>query len=121
MFLQISQNMFYICNVNVKNLGRVLRDLREAKGLSLRDLADIADVGFDTIGRLERAETPNPGIGTLIALARALRVPPENLLKAYQGIDPDEARPPQADEIEAEAEKALEFLSQFIKSKKPPR
>ena len=96
-------------------LAAYLQRKREEKGLTQRQLAEHAGISQATIGRIEAFLTDAPGIDIILALARALRVPPENLLKAYQGIDPDEARPPEADIIEAEAEKAIEFLSRFIR------
>ena len=52
----------------------VLRDLREERGLTLRELADRAGVSVATVLRAELGETTPYG-RTLYKLARALEVP----------------------------------------------
>lgn len=89
----------YNLSVNLVNLGNLIRSERQKKGYSLRDLADLcSDASFDTIRRIEAAETPNPGLATLLSIAKALRIPLFDLIKAYQGQDPDLAEPLKPDE-----------------------
>lgn len=64
-----------------KQFGKKLKALREAKGLSLRKLADIADVDFSQIHRLEKG-TSNPSLTMIITLAEALEINPCEFLKA---------------------------------------
>ena len=87
----------------------------------MRDLAKLMGRSQSVIEKLENGRVQTPTLQTALEISRALRIPMENIALAASGQDPDEARPPEAEAIEAEAEKALEFLSQFIKSKKPPR
>ena len=51
-----------------------LRELRHARGLSLRALAAKAGIDHMTLDRIELGKA-KPRLGTLEALARALRVP----------------------------------------------
>jgi transcriptional regulator with XRE-family HTH domain len=51
----------------------MLTEIREAKGYSLRRLADIVGMSYVALYRLERGET-DPRLGTLRKLAKALNV-----------------------------------------------
>jgi transcriptional regulator with XRE-family HTH domain len=55
-------------------VGRRLRGLREAKGLTLSELARLAGVGKATLSGLENG-TRDPRLETLYAIAAALEVP----------------------------------------------
>jgi len=55
-------------------VGRRLRALREARGISLNDLARVAGVGKATVSGLENG-TRNPTLETMYAIAAALAVP----------------------------------------------
>lgn len=55
-------------------VGRRLRELREARGLSLSELARVAGVGKATLSGLENG-TRDPRLETLYAIAAALGVP----------------------------------------------
>jgi transcriptional regulator with XRE-family HTH domain len=55
-------------------VGRRLRELREARGISLSELARTAGVGKATLSGLENG-TRNPTLETLYAIAAALAVP----------------------------------------------
>jgi transcriptional regulator with XRE-family HTH domain len=57
----------------LKKFGQHLKSLREKKKLSLRKLADIADVDFSQIHRIENGES-NPTFTMLTALANALEI-----------------------------------------------
>ena len=52
--------------------GKKLRELRKASGKTLREISYEADVTEYAITLIETGKTPNPGIETLIALARAI-------------------------------------------------
>jgi transcriptional regulator with XRE-family HTH domain len=56
-----------------------LRKVREAKGLSLRALAEKAGVAFTAINRMELGKT-TPRLETLERLAKALRVGIKDLI-----------------------------------------
>ncbi len=60
----------------LKEFGKKLKRLREAKGLSTRQFAYEADISHSSVGRLE-AGLSNPSYTTLIKLADALKVQPE--------------------------------------------
>jgi transcriptional regulator with XRE-family HTH domain len=59
--------------------GRNIRALREAKGLSQEELAELADLHRTYIGAIERGER-NLGLENIVRLADALSVPPAKLL-----------------------------------------
>ncbi len=63
----------------VVKIGDRLRDLRVRRALTQEELADKADVGTNTVARLERNET-EPHMSTLRKLARALSVDPSELI-----------------------------------------
>ena len=63
-----------------KKLGAVLRQIREAKGLSQLDLAKRAKVSQGYLSDLEARQKKNPGIETLRKIAKALSVPVTELL-----------------------------------------
>jgi transcriptional regulator with XRE-family HTH domain len=63
-----------------KRLSTVIRALREAKGLTQRDLADKANVTAAYVAQLETGVKRNPSLDVLKRLARALGVPVTELL-----------------------------------------
>jgi transcriptional regulator with XRE-family HTH domain len=56
------------------SVGRRLNELRNAQGLSIRSLADMSGLNFNTLSLIEN-EKSSPSVNTLQQLARALRVP----------------------------------------------
>jgi transcriptional regulator with XRE-family HTH domain len=65
--------------------GEKLARLRYAKGYTLRELAERAGVSFFTIWSIEQGRTKRPHPGTLMKLAHALAVEPEELLPGEMG------------------------------------
>ena len=63
----------------VKEFGLHLRRLRQARGLSQQQLADLADVSKITIQRIENAKF-NVTLDTLISIANALEITLSKLL-----------------------------------------
>jgi transcriptional regulator with XRE-family HTH domain len=63
----------------VVKIGDRLRDLRVRRALTQEELAEKADVGTNTVARLERNES-EPHMSTLRKLARALAVDPAELI-----------------------------------------
>ena len=63
----------------LEKFGESFRKAREAKGLSLRDLGDIADMDYNNISDIERGLV-RPTIITFISLAEALDLDPAKLL-----------------------------------------
>lgn len=62
------------------DFGRYLRQTRQARGLSIRQLGAESGVSFAFIARLESGEYEKPGHEYLTKLARALDVPEQDLL-----------------------------------------
>ncbi len=56
------------------NVGRRLQELRVIQGLSLRALADMSGLNFNTLSLIENEKT-SPNVSTLQQLATALNVP----------------------------------------------
>jgi transcriptional regulator with XRE-family HTH domain len=63
----------------IKEFGKRLKKARIAKKLSLRALADIADMDFGNISEIETGKV-NPSLTTIVLLAEALEVDPSELL-----------------------------------------
>ena len=63
----------------VVKIGDRLRDLRVRRALTQEELADKANVGTNTVARLERNKS-EPHMSTLRKLARALDVDPAELI-----------------------------------------
>ena len=53
------------------DVGKVIRELREARGVSLRALANASGVNFTTIRHIERGDN-SPTVATLEMLLEAL-------------------------------------------------
>lgn len=71
-----------------------IEEIRQSKGMSLRMLADLADINKDSIVNLENGRT-DPKLSTLLAVADALNVPlaelfdepqPEPVQKQYDAL-----------------------------------
>lgn len=60
-------------------VGQAIQRAREAKGLTLRQLADQTDMEFSYIAKVERGEISAPGAGKLQRLATALDIDIEDL------------------------------------------
>jgi transcriptional regulator with XRE-family HTH domain len=57
-----------------------IRQLRERKGMSLRELARLSKLGVATLSRIESGQA-NPRLNTLIQIAEVLEVSMHNLFK----------------------------------------
>lgn len=71
-------------------LGNYIVRLRIKKKINIRQLERLSGVSFSAIQRIEDGTTVSPGIGSLLALSKALNVPIMSLILAYEGHDPDE-------------------------------
>ncbi len=56
------------------NVGRCLRALRTRRGLSIRSLAELSGLNFNTLSLIENSKT-SPSVSTLQQLSTALNVP----------------------------------------------
>jgi len=63
----------------LKRFGKHLEKIRLDRNLSLRKLADDADVDFSQIHRIEKGQT-NPSLTMLLALAESLNISITELL-----------------------------------------
>jgi transcriptional regulator with XRE-family HTH domain len=63
----------------IKEFGKRLKKARTDKKLSVRGLADIADMDFGNINEIENGKI-NPSLTTIVLLAEALDVDPSELL-----------------------------------------
>lgn len=63
-------------------LGEAVRRLRKARGLTQEELSGLTDLHQNHIGGIERGER-NITVKSLLALARALDVPPAELFLDY--------------------------------------
>ncbi len=61
-------------------IGTALRDLREARSISARELATISDISAAMISRIESGQV-SPSIATMSALSSALDVPLTSLFR----------------------------------------
>lgn len=62
------------------HFGKIIRILREGKGLSQEDFAEVVGIHRTYIGGIERGER-NPTLTTIHKLAKALNVKSSELLK----------------------------------------
>ncbi len=68
--------------------GAALRRLREGRGLGQRELARLASVDHSVVSRIERDVQRDVGIVAVVAIARVLGVPVDNLLAMPTGRAP---------------------------------
>jgi len=61
------------------NIGKSIRDSREERGLTLRDLEARSGVAFQTISKYERGVRV-PSLGSIERIAKGLGVKPEKLV-----------------------------------------
>jgi transcriptional regulator with XRE-family HTH domain len=62
------------------DIGKRIRDLREERGLTQREVARRAGLTPSGVGFIEHGQTRNPSAETVVAIARALGVPVEEVL-----------------------------------------
>lgn len=67
-------------NIRLK-LGKKIKELRRKSGLTQEELADLADIDYKYLQRIEGKNPPALKIDTIGKLAKALKVTPDQLLK----------------------------------------
>lgn len=103
-----------------KSFGVILRGLREARGLTLNQLAIYAGVSSGLISKLENGKRGTPKPDTIEKLAKALKMEYSDLMKLAGYVDADEPTSVQRkvqDEPDANkviAEKLLSYLHQGL-------
>lgn len=65
-------------------VGEIIVLVREAKGLSQRDLEKTSGVSNALISQIETGKVKDPGFSTIIRLARALDLSIERLAEPYE-------------------------------------
>ena len=65
--------------MTAKKLGEIVRELREARGLSQAQLAELAQIALSYLVVIESAQPGNPPRMILQRLAKALGVPVKRL------------------------------------------
>jgi transcriptional regulator with XRE-family HTH domain len=73
-------------------LGRRVRQLREAKGMSQQALATAAGLSISVVTKLEGGTMADPRTSTLVALARGLSCTTDDLLQPPAATDPPARR-----------------------------
>jgi transcriptional regulator with XRE-family HTH domain len=68
-----------------RELGRLIKRARRARGLTLRELDELTGVSYPWLGKLERGEMSRPAPSKLTAVAEALGVPPERIDRMTRG------------------------------------
>jgi transcriptional regulator with XRE-family HTH domain len=58
--------------VDAKQLGQLLRDMREGQGLTLKQLEEVSGLLWQNLGRLERGARDGVLLGTMNRVVRAL-------------------------------------------------
>ena len=74
-----------------KTFGQLLKELRRAKSISQRDLANQVGVDFTYISKIENDRLPPPSAQTIEKICDVLEVPQEILL-SYSGKVSDEIK-----------------------------
>jgi len=89
-------------------LGQVIRTQRQLAKLSLRDLAALTDVSNAYLSQIERG-MHEPSVRVLRAIAEALAMPADTLLRQAGLLDPEpeDESDPQATEASIRADPAL--------------
>jgi transcriptional regulator with XRE-family HTH domain len=66
--------------------GKIVKSLREERGLSQEILAGRADLNRSYVGEVERG-TAMPSLGTVTKIAKALNLSSSNLLARYEASE----------------------------------
>lgn len=76
----LTNNSTFAPNESVTPFGEALRNLRREAGITQRDLAAKTGLDFTYVSKLENGRTSPPAADTVVSIARALQVSPDNLL-----------------------------------------
>ncbi len=70
------------------SFGKAIRKKRKSLGLTLEQVAERAGLSPNYVGTVENGER-DPSLSTVLALAKALRVPAGDLIGGSHGLGPD--------------------------------
>jgi len=93
------------------DIGKRIRDLREERGLTQREVARRAGLTPSGVGFIEHGQTRNPSAETVLAVARALGVPVEELLREPVPLDETLAPPGPSERAALTDEGSLRLLA----------
>ena len=65
----------------MSTIGKNIKRLRQAKGISQDKLSKLADLSLQTIVKMELDDKPNPTIETVQKIAKALDISLDDLMK----------------------------------------
>jgi len=65
----------------MSTIGKNIKRLRQAKGISQDKLSKLADLSLQTIVKMELDDKPNPTIETVQKIAKALDISIDDLMK----------------------------------------
>ncbi|MDP2704447.1 MAG: helix-turn-helix transcriptional regulator [bacterium] len=65
----------------MSTIGKNIKRLRQAKGISQDKLSKLADLSLQTVVKMELDDKPNPTIETVQKLAKALDISIDDLMK----------------------------------------
>lgn len=64
-----------------KVLGEVIKDCRESKNITLKDISDVTGIRKDYLEKIEKGKAPGIKFSHLFAISYALRVRPEKIFE----------------------------------------
>lgn len=68
-------------------IGRIIKNRREALGLTQQDLAKLIGVSFSAVSRWEAGEVANMGRSKILALADTLRLSPVSIVSGESAVE----------------------------------
>lgn len=98
--------------VDPHQVGKRLTEIRELQARSLSEVAEAAGVAKSYLLKLERGEVENPGLGTLDAVAKALKV---TLAKLVAPTGPGAGRPAPREAWESVDARMSPSLQEFVR------
>ncbi len=91
------------------SFGKAIRDYRKQRGMSQRDLAEAAGIDFTYLSKIENNRTPPPSEDVIRAMAEALNVGADELIRSAGNVPSDLA------EFLVNDTQAMPFLRSFEK------
>ncbi|MDP8233608.1 MAG: helix-turn-helix transcriptional regulator [Candidatus Saelkia tenebricola] len=68
-------------NIIGTKLGKRIKELRKKRGITQEQLAELITTSYKYLQRIEGKNPPDIRLSTVVRLAKALKVKPEDLLK----------------------------------------
>ena len=63
-----------------RSFGQSLRDVRQSKGISQRELAKKVGIDYSYVSKVENDHLPPPAADTIVKICQILGIPPDELL-----------------------------------------